>query len=195
MERGASIWLTALPIADFCFALTKGDFRDALCLRYGWQPARLPTTCVCGKPFSAEHAMNCLKGGFVGQRHNEVLNLLGSLLDETCNNGYRQHEKKKRRMYEERVREVERGTFTPLVFSCFGGSGPAATVFLKRLASLLALKRDIPYSCAMHWLLCRISFALVRSQVLCLRGSRLRYGNAVLNEPLAALSAGAVSQL
>jgi len=33
----------------------------------------------------------------------------------------------KKRMYEERVREVEHGTFTPLVFSCTGGTGPMAT--------------------------------------------------------------------
>ena len=40
-EKGASSWLTALPIADHGFALPKGAFRDALCLRYGW-----PVTCV-----------------------------------------------------------------------------------------------------------------------------------------------------
>ncbi len=34
-EKGASSWLTALPIEEFGFALFKGAFRDALALRYG----------------------------------------------------------------------------------------------------------------------------------------------------------------
>ena len=35
-ERGASVWLTALPIESRGFWLHNGDFRDALCLRYDW---------------------------------------------------------------------------------------------------------------------------------------------------------------
>ena len=34
-EKGASSWLSALPIAEHGFPLHKGAFRDALCLRYG----------------------------------------------------------------------------------------------------------------------------------------------------------------
>ena len=32
-EKGSSSWLTALPLVDQSFALHKGAFRDALCLR------------------------------------------------------------------------------------------------------------------------------------------------------------------
>ena len=46
-ERGASCWLTALPVAEHGFALPKSEFRDALCLRFGWKPVNLPQTCVC----------------------------------------------------------------------------------------------------------------------------------------------------
>ncbi len=35
-EPGASAWLTALPIEEHGFYLSKGSFRDALSLRYGW---------------------------------------------------------------------------------------------------------------------------------------------------------------
>ena len=35
-EKGASAWLTALPIEEHGFALHKVAFRDALALRYGW---------------------------------------------------------------------------------------------------------------------------------------------------------------
>lgn len=40
-----------------------------------------------------------------------------------------------------RVREVDRGSFTPFVFPAFGGAGPAATVFPKRFGSVIAENR------------------------------------------------------
>ena len=43
--------LTTLTIAEHGFALSKGEFRDALCLRFGWQPVNLPQACVCTRPF------------------------------------------------------------------------------------------------------------------------------------------------
>ena len=43
--------------------------------------------------------------------------------------------------------------------------GPTTEVFLKRLASMLAEKRDEPYSLVMSWLRCWIRFALVHSAV------------------------------
>ncbi len=89
---------------------------------------------------------------------------------------YRRHEGEKRRAYEHRVREVEQGSFTPLVFSTSGGMGRAATVAYKRLATLIAAKREQPYSSVMGWLRCHLSFSLLRSTVMCLRGSRSRQG-------------------
>ena len=41
-EKGASSWLTALPLAKFVFSLHKGAFRDAVALRYGWLPPQSP---------------------------------------------------------------------------------------------------------------------------------------------------------
>ena len=42
---------------------------------------------------------------------------------------YRRQEQEKRRKYGQRVREVEHASFVPLIFSCTGGAGPAATFF------------------------------------------------------------------
>ena len=39
---------------------------------------------------------------------------------------YHRYEHQKRRKYEERIREVERASFCPLIFSTSGGAGPAA---------------------------------------------------------------------
>ena len=55
-------------------------------------------------------------------------------------------EKEKDRNYGERVRQVEHASFTPLIFATTGGVGKLTTSFLKRLASRLADKRDMPYS-------------------------------------------------
>ena len=58
---------------------------------------------------------------------------------------YRKHECEKKRAYEH-VREVEHSSFTPLVLSASGGMGTEATIFYKRLATLLADKWDSHYS-------------------------------------------------
>ncbi len=57
---------------------------DALALRYGWTPARLPSKCDCGKNFNLEHALSCAKGGFPTLRHNEIRDTTASLLTEVC---------------------------------------------------------------------------------------------------------------
>ena len=84
MEKGASNWLSALPLREHGFALHQGAFRDALCLRYGWRPPNLPERCVCGTAFSVEHAMSCPHGGFPIMRHNELRDVTTSLLSEVC---------------------------------------------------------------------------------------------------------------
>ena len=47
-EKGASSWLTVLPIREHGFVLHKSTFKDALALRYDWIPPHLPSSCACG---------------------------------------------------------------------------------------------------------------------------------------------------
>ena len=91
---------------------------------------------------------------------------------------YRNHENAKKRAYDQRIREVEHGTFTPLVFSCTGGMGRAAVTTYKRLAALIAAKKDESYSATMGWIRCRLSFSFLRTAVMCLRGARSSIGHA-----------------
>ena len=42
-EKGASSWLTALPVTEHGFTLHKSAF---LCLRYGWLPSRTSFNCL-----------------------------------------------------------------------------------------------------------------------------------------------------
>ena len=96
-----------------------------------------------------------------------------------CNPYTGQHETSKRRQYEERVREVEHGNFSPLVFSTSGGMGASTTVAYKRLAFLLSCKWKSPYCRVMSWLRCRlqVGFSLLHSAIMCIRGSRSSSGH------------------
>ena len=78
---------------------------------------------------------------------------------------YRRAELEKKRAYEQRIREIEFGSFSPLVFSTTGGLGSTATVVFKRLASLIADKQ--PYSKTLFWLRCKVSFSLLIGQLSC----------------------------
>ena len=81
-------------------------------------------------------------------------------------------ELEKKRAYDQRVREIEHGSFSPLVFSTTGGMGTTATVVYRRLASLISEKYGKPYNKSMQWIRCRLSYSLLRSAIMCLRGSR-----------------------
>ena len=97
---------------------------------------------------------------------------------------YKQHESAKKREYNQRVLNVEHGVFTPLVFASTGSMAQEASTFYKRLANLLSRKQEKPYSMVMGWLRCRLSFAILRSAILCIRGTRSPFGRPVNEEDL-----------
>ena len=94
---------------------------------------------------------------------------------QTLSQAYRSNENEKKRFYNDRIMKVEHGTFTPLVFSSSGGMAPECRVFFKRLSSMLSEKRKETYSTVACWIKTKLSFALLRSAVLCIRGTRHPY--------------------
>ena len=82
------------------------------------------------------------------------------------------NESEKKRHYNDRVNDVENGTFTPLVFSTNGGMGRECNSFFKRLAEMVSEKRGVPLHECISFIRSKISFCLVRSALLCVRGSR-----------------------
>ena len=72
----------------------------------------------------------------------------------------------------QRILEVEHGTFTPLVFSIQGGMSPECAKFYSRLATLISEKRNDNKNTVTSWMRCRLNFSLLRSALLCIRGSR-----------------------
>ena len=84
-DKGASHWLTVLPVTSHGFSLPKSAFCDALCMRYNWQPPdHLPSHCACGQAFSIDHALSCATGGYSVLRHNELRNFTASVMQEVC---------------------------------------------------------------------------------------------------------------
>ena len=78
--------------------------------------------------------------GFWGDRFDvKVFNPRAPSNRQPLSSCHRKHENIKKLAYEQRVREVEHGSFTPLVMSLTVGLGSAATTFYKRLASLCSL--------------------------------------------------------
>ena len=73
---------------------------------------------------------------------------------------YKQHENDKKRLYTQRVMNVEQGTFTPLVFTTTGGMGEECKRYHNRLAELVAAKKGEVYANTVSWIRSKVSFAI-----------------------------------
>ena len=71
--------------------------------------------------------------------------------------------------------EERRALFTPLCVTVVGMLGPEASRFIKHLSERLSYKWERNYSTVMCWVRTRITFAIIRASVLCLRGSRTKW--------------------
>ena len=85
---------------------------------------------------------------------------------------YQLHENEKKRKYNQRVIQVEKASFTPLVFTTSGGMAPECTKFHKRIAQLISFKTKENYPQVMNHLRTRLRFTLLRSTLIALRGER-----------------------
>ena len=70
----------------------------------------------------------------------------GSYRDLDLKQIYKQHENDKKRLYTQRVMDVEQGTFTPLVFITTGGMGEECKRYHDRLAELVVAKKGGNYA-------------------------------------------------
>jgi len=85
---------------------------------------------------------------------------------------YRSVAKIKKREYEQRIRNVEAGNFTPMVISISGGMCPEMAMAVKHLARKLSEKTKEPYPKVIGLLRCRLVFFMTKSALVCLRGSK-----------------------
>ena len=85
---------------------------------------------------------------------------------------FKQNETIKKTAYNDRVIQVEHGSFTPIVLSSFGGYGRETSRFVSKLIEKMSEKKDLERSVVANYLRSKVSFELIRSQVACIRGSR-----------------------
>ena len=102
---------------------------------------------------------------------------------------YVEHERIKKRAYQERVLNVEHASFTPIVFSTTGGAGPEANRHHKRVASLIADKKKEGYSHVINYIRTRLCFSLLRSLLIAIRVAR---GKKVQADPISTLEFGLI---
>ena len=95
-----------------------------------------------------------------------------SYIDKPLDKVYESHEREKKRCYNERIIQVEKGSFTPIVMSTFGGMGVEANKFHKRIATLIAEKRNERYSDILNYMRTRLRFSLLKSVLTAVRGVR-----------------------
>ena len=82
---------------------------------------------------------------------------------------YGHHERSKERKHRDRCTQIEKGTLNGLVFSTTGGMGPQATMFLRRVATLLAAKTGQDKSLVMANLRRRLRFELLKTVLVAVR--------------------------
>ena len=83
---------------------------------------------------------------------------------------YQQHEKEKKDKYNQRVIDMEKSSFNPLVFTTTGGMTPECNRVNKRLAEQIAEKCREPYASVITYIRTKLRFALLKSTLAAIRG-------------------------
>ena len=119
----------------------------------------------CTSNFDDHARLNISAKSFWNSSHEQafvdvrVFNLLAdSHFNQSLPSCYSKNENETKQAYDECVRNIEHGTYTPLAFSVAGGMGPITTTFYKRKASLLSDKMNQSCSQAIRWFHCTLSF-------------------------------------
>ena len=85
---------------------------------------------------------------------------------------YEKNEKEKMRAYNDRILQVEKASFVPLVYTTSGGMSPQCQKTHTRIAQLVADKRNEKYSEVINHIRTRLRFALLKSILVAIRGAR-----------------------
>ena len=129
-------------------------------------------------------------GGFWSRGVNAFFDVRVTHVNSQSNQGkttdkiFEEQENEKKRHYNQRVIDVEQGTFTPLVFGTNGGFGGECDKFIKKLAEKMAVKSDESYASVITWLRTKLSFSILKSVNTCVRGSRRPFKTTPPQEPI-----------
>ena len=81
-EKGATSWLSMLPLEEFGFVLNKGEFSDALRHRHAKEPCELPSLCPRSHQYNVNRVLYCKRGGFVIIKHNNIRDSEENLINQ-----------------------------------------------------------------------------------------------------------------
>ena len=148
------------------------------------EPLLLPTAGVTLPPgsntadnaradVSARSNWNILERAFLDVRvyHAQALSIRNL---KTIPRMYSHHEEQKKRAYNARILEVERGVFTLLVFSTSGGIGDEGKTLFNRVAAKMANNTGQKNSETITFIRKRLRFDLLKTTVIALRGYRVQ---------------------
>ena len=110
---------------------------------------------------------------------------------------YKHHEAEKKRQYNNRVLEVEKASFCPLVYSTSGGVGPECKAYHRRVVQLISEKRREDYASVMNYVRTKIRFTLLKSVLMAIRGTRSRRSGSQFNkraDPICAIPFGLIPE-
>ena len=116
--------------------------------------------------------------GFWGGRFSRTLydvkifNPHAKSCPKTISGAFKYHESVKTLKYQQRILDVEHSSFVPVIFSSTGGAAPGSTKTVQKLAEKLSEKQNESYSDTINYLRTKISFTLLTSAILCLRGCK-----------------------
>ena len=136
---------------------------------------------------SEEARLDIKAGGFWSKGVNAFFDVRVSHINSPSNQNrttkqiFKSHEQEKKRFYNQRILDVEQGNFTPLVFGTNGGIGEEGNRFLRRLSELLSVKENETYAHIMTWLRTKLSFEILKSVHLSVRGARTPFKKTVVN--------------
>ena len=117
-----------------------------------------------------------------------------SYADKSTDQIFKLHENEKKKEYNVRVLEVEKGSFTPMVFLTNGGAGPEANKHHKRIAQLMAERRKEEYSKVLAYIRRRVSFNLMKSVLTALRGVRGKRREQHRVDPISSFEFGVIPE-
>ena len=106
---------------------------------------------------------------------------------KTISDSYKYHESVKTLEYQQRVLDGEHSSFVPLIFACTGGAAPGSTKTTQKLADKLSEKRNESYSDTINFKRTKISFALVRSAILCLSWCKILKNTSNIDNSICAI--------
>ena len=142
------------------------------------EPALLPTSNVIKGNKSEGARLDISAVGFWSECERTFFDVrithptADSYMKKSMDVVYKQHEKEKKDVYNDRVMNVEKGSLTPLVFSTTGGMGPECSKMNKRLALLISNKNGEKYAHVLNHIRTRLRFALLKSILVAIRGVR-----------------------